>query len=182
MIIEEVETIEIIEEVKAIEIKEIEPKIIPKHIPKIQVKKKIQEKKVAKKESDELLKNDSKTKTDNYHNKKVATLRGPISTIAASNEIEANYKSIISAILKKHKKYPSRALKRKQEGTVTIEFTIQKDGELLGYKIKNSSGYKLLDTAVEKMLKRAAPLPPFPTDMQQNSITLILPVDFYIRS
>lgn len=57
-----------------------------------------------------------------------------------------------------------------------------KDGNLLSYKIKDTSGHKLLDKAVEKMHKRSILLPPFPSEMQQETITFILPVDFYIKS
>jgi protein TonB len=184
VIVEEAEVIEIVEEIKAIEVEEIEPKVIAKEVPIIQVKKKPPvEKKVVemKMVAKEAPKNNNKA-TESTHKVVAKTSQGMVSNFSNSQNTEASYKATISALLKKYKKYPKRALSRRQEGTVTVLFTIQKDGSLLSYKIKNSSGHKLLDKAVEKMLKKAVPLPPFPNNMKQESITLVLPVDFYIRS
>ncbi|MEM7027335.1 MAG: energy transducer TonB [Pseudomonadota bacterium] len=188
-LVEEVEEVEIvemetIEEIDAVEVVEIKPEPLPVETPTVQVKqKKIVEKKaVAKKEVQQQTNTVTTEQTDSFHDKAPTMARGAVTDTGTSRKIEASYKAIVSAILQKHKQYPSRALRRKQEGTVTVVFTIDNDGSLAGYEITDSSGYKLLDRAVEKMLKRATPLPPFPDNMDQDSITLILPVDFYIKS
>lgn len=173
--IEEVEEVEIVEvdtleQVDAVEVIEIEPEPVPVEAPTVlvQQKKKVEKKAVAKKNVEQV------------KNPNLAS--GVISDTGKPKKAETSYKAIISAILQKHKRYPSRALRRKQEGTVAVVFMVKKNGSLAKYEITDSSGYELLDQAVEEMLKSATPFPPFPSDVKKESITLLLPVDFIIES
>ena len=187
--IEEIEEVEIveteaIEQVDAVEVFEIKPEPIPVEVPTVQVKqkKKVKKNTVAKKAVKQQTNIDSREKTDSFHDKKPTMTKGIVSDTGTSKKVEVSYKAIISAILQKYKEYPPEALKRKQEGTVMVVFTIKNNGNLANYEITESSGFKLLDKAVEKMLERAAPLPPFPDDIKRQSMTLLLPVDFYIKN
>ena len=184
--VEEVEEVELIEpvevaRVEAVEVIEIEPEPAPVNAPVIVVKQKIVKKTPVKKQPSPA-RIERRDTTETMLTERAQLSQGYVSDRGVSATFKASYRATISAILKRHKRYPSRALTRGQEGTVAISFIINKDGRLAGYRITHSSGYRLLDREVEKMLKRAAPFPPFPIDMEQEFIRLSLPVDFYIKS
>lgn len=165
----------------AVEVIKIKPAPAPMIAPAVAVKQEIARQMPVKKALQPPAETAPREKTDSAHSRQATLSQGYISDSGVSATLKASYRATISAILKRHKRYPSRALRRKQEGTVAITFIINKDGNLAGYRITDSSGHRLLDKAVEKMLKRAAPFPPFPGDMEQEFITLSLPVDFYIN-
>lgn len=181
--LEEVEMIEPVEvaRVETVEVIEIEPEPAPVSAPVIVVKQKVVKKTPVKKQPSPASMARSET-TETVITERARLSQGYVSDRGVSATFKASYRATISAILKRHKRYPSRALTRRQEGTVAITFVVNKDGNLAGYRITHSSGHRLLDREVEKMLKRAAPFPPFPIDMEQEFIRLSLPVDFYIKS
>lgn len=92
-----------------------------------------------------------------------------------------DYFTLLSAWLEQHKQYPSRAQRRRQEGTVYLRFVVDREGNVLSYQIERSSGYRLLDSEVEKMIRRAAPLPKMPNELMEAQLELVLPVSFYMR-
>ncbi len=180
--IDEVEVIEIEEEIEAVEVTEIKPKIVPPTVPKFKAtEKKLEKKKIAKAVVAPQPEVDSNNNNDSASNQQASIVRGVTSEIGTNNKAQTSYKAIVAAILQKHKRYPTRAVKRRQEGTATITFTIKNDGNVINYELVNSSGYRLLDKAVVAMLQRASPLPPFPNNLKKDKITLVLPVEFYIK-
>ncbi len=93
----------------------------------------------------------------------------------------ADYFSRLRAWLERHKKYPRNARLRRQEGTVTVRFTVQPSGRLQSYAIERGSGFTLLDREALAMLQRASPLPAIPESVGHDSLELVLPVSFYLR-
>lgn len=79
------------------------------------------------------------------------------------------HKKSLLAWLEQHKRYPSAAKRRGQEGVVKLQFTIDEDGNVLSYKIIDSSRYSKLNNAVIKMIQNASPLPPIPLSMRKSS-------------
>lgn len=94
---------------------------------------------------------------------------------------EHDYFAMLSAWLERHKQYPARAQRRRQEGTVYLRFVVDREGEVLSYQVERTSGYALLDREVEKMIRRASPLPPMPNELLQSRLELVVPVSFYMR-
>jgi len=92
-----------------------------------------------------------------------------------------DYFALLSAWLERHKQYPSRAQRRGQEGTVYLRFVVDREGKVLSYRIERTSGHDLLDREVEKMIRRAAPLPAMPNQLAQSRLELVVPVSFYMR-
>jgi protein TonB len=92
-----------------------------------------------------------------------------------------NYYGRLAAWLNRHKRYPSHARRRHQEGTVKVVFTIDRRGHLVSHRILESSGHPLLDEEVEALLRRAAPLPAIPPEMRQAQLTVTVPIDFRLR-
>jgi len=88
----------------------------------------------------------------------------------------------LSAHLNKRKRYPTEAKKARQEGIVTVRFTVHRDGSIAGATIRKSSGHDLLDAATLDLLERVAPLPRFPKSMKRDSVTLSLPIDYSLQT
>lgn len=95
---------------------------------------------------------------------------------------EANYYAQLSAHLNKRKRYPTEAKKARQQGVVTVRFTVHRDGSVSGSSIRRSSGHTLLDQATLELLARVAPLPRFPKSMTKDSVTLSLPIDYSLQT
>ena len=111
---------------------------------------------------------------------------------AATGEAEGNsgggapgafvdYKAQLLAWLEKHKEYPRRARLRRQEGTALLEFVMDRSGQVLEYRIVESSGYKLLDEEVVAMIERASPLPTPPAAMTGERFNYTVPIWFNQR-
>ena len=94
---------------------------------------------------------------------------------------KADYLAMLQAWLERHKEYPRRAQRRRQEGTATLFFVMSRDGEVLDYRIEESSGHAALDREVEEMIRRAQPLPAMPADMRQARLEIRIPVRFHLR-
>jgi protein TonB len=94
---------------------------------------------------------------------------------------DADYLASILAWLERHKEYPREAQRRRQQGTAVLAFELDRQGRVLSYRIKTSSGFAELDREVEAMIKRAEPMPPMPADMTQAKLELQVPVQFRLR-
>lgn len=95
---------------------------------------------------------------------------------------EADYFALLSAHLNKRKRYPVEAKKARQQGVVTLRFTVHADGSITGGTIRKSSGHDVLDAATLDLLQRVAPLPKFPKSMTKASVTLSLPIDYSLQT
>ncbi|EXJ14202.1 energy transducer TonB family protein [Imhoffiella purpurea] len=93
----------------------------------------------------------------------------------------ANYYGKLAAWLNRHKRYPSRARRLRQEGTVRVTFTIDRSGRVLSHRIASSSGHALLDQEVKALIRRASPLPAIPPGMSQSQLTVTVPIRFNLR-
>jgi len=95
---------------------------------------------------------------------------------------EADYFSLVNAHLARAKRYPREARQARQQGVVTVRFTVGRDGRVSNATIRTSSGHELLDAATLELLVRVAPLPRFPRSMVRDSVTLTLPIEYSLRT
>ncbi|HXX57859.1 MAG TPA: energy transducer TonB [Thermodesulfovibrionales bacterium] len=72
---------------------------------------------------------------------------------------EENYLRRIQELIERTKIYPHLARKRKQEGTVVVQFTMDSKGLPREIRIMRSAGFALLDTAAREIITKAAPFP-----------------------
>ncbi|MGV8998125.1 MAG: energy transducer TonB family protein [Parvibaculaceae bacterium] len=87
-----------------------------------------------------------------------------------------NYLSILYAHLQNYKKAP-RHFGRMDE-RVVVNALIRRDGTLVSASLKTSSGSEKFDEAALSTLRRAAPLPPFTSDMPAKEMLFTIPVVF----
>jgi protein TonB len=108
------------------------------------------------------------------------------STVAGSDprarQQEADYFSLVNAHLARNKRYPREARQARQQGVVTVRFTVARDGTVSGASIRSSGGHDLLDQATLDLLQRVSPLPRFPRSMTRDSVTLTLPIEYSLRT
>ncbi len=101
----------------------------------------------------------------------------PVEKAPVSND----YVTRIAARLATIKRYPASARRMRHEGTVELEFTLDKSGRLLSWKIQASSGFPDLDAEAARMLTAAAPFDAFPTSMTQAQNEFSVPVGFSLH-
>lgn len=94
--------------------------------------------------------------------------------------ISANWRSELGVWLQTHKTYPDEARRRGDEGRATVRFTVDRDGQVLDVQLVSGTGSKLLDAAVEQLL-RGARLPAFPPDMTDAKVTVSLQIRYSLE-
>ena len=104
--------------------------------------------------------------------------RADAKTNDGGTKATSNYKGKVVAKLRRAKKYPSKARRKNLSGIVQISFTIAKNGSVSGVQIARSSGHQILDQAALDMVRRASPMPKFPSDIRVAKMTLQVPVRF----
>jgi periplasmic protein TonB len=95
----------------------------------------------------------------------------------ASNA-DATYPGIVAARLARFKQYPGEARARGHQGTATVTFTLDGDGQVTQIVLAKKSGIASLDRESQAMVRRAAPFPPTPTG---GPMSFTVPVDFKLR-
>lgn len=108
-----------------------------------------------------------------------APARGAPSLTASDASI--SWQSVLLGHLEQHKRYPSRAKRRRQEGVVSVRLILNRDGDVLERRIAVSSGFSALDTEALALIDRAEPLPPPPPEIKGDVIELVAPIEFFIR-
>lgn len=91
------------------------------------------------------------------------------------SSIMGQIQSIIAREAKKN--YPSSAKKRRQRGTVTVEFSYAPFGVVSGIRVVKSSGHKILDDTVVAVIERVKGK--FPPIKEKTTITV--PVKFSLN-
>lgn len=94
----------------------------------------------------------------------------------------ADYYSLLMAHLQRKKHYPPEARQARQQGVVTVRFTVDRGGAVTASSIKKTSGHALLDQATLDLMQRVSPLPPIPREVGRNSLTIALPIDYALSS
>lgn len=83
--------------------------------------------------------------------------------------------------LNRYKRYPEVARARRQEGVVSLKFTMDREGHVLSFVIAKTSGSKELDREAQELLKRAEPLPAIPVAFARDTLELVVPIEFFLH-
>jgi protein TonB len=102
-----------------------------------------------------------------------------VSVLAARTQ--ASWHKSLVAHINRYKRYPIEARAHKMEGEVSIEFTLDRRGNIISSRIVKSSGSSVFDEEALAILQRAAPLPAPPEYSPAYSLSLVLPIQFHIR-
>lgn len=98
---------------------------------------------------------------------------------SAETSTMLNWRGQVVDLLARHKHYPTEAFSKGEEGTVLVNFTIDRSGHLIDSRIGQSSGSALLDHEVIDLLNRSQPFPPLPSDYSDGPrINLTIPIRF----
>ena len=92
-----------------------------------------------------------------------------------------DYHARLRVWLERHKRYPRRARRRREQGVVVLRFVVDRMGAVLDLEVEGTSGHPLLDAAALDMVRRAQPLPKMPSAMRESRAEHLLPVRFALR-
>jgi len=88
------------------------------------------------------------------------------------------WQSGLSAQIARTKRYPQKALARREEGRVIVAFTIDRDGKVLENRVIGSSGSSDLDQEALSSVIRAQPLPKPPRDAKDTDLSFTVGIGF----
>ncbi|CAN5454465.1 energy transducer TonB [soil metagenome] len=100
---------------------------------------------------------------------------------AAAAAALPSYRDRLAAHLQRYKQYPESAKSAGKQGVAMLSFTVGRNGQVLASRLAGSSGIRELDAETMAMIRRAQPLPAFPPEMTQASLSFTVPVRFSIR-
>jgi protein TonB len=112
-----------------------------------------------------------------------ATGEGGVEAATAGSAVgaaAADWRAALAAWVQAHKDYPRSARLRGIEGVVVVRFTVARDGRVTSVEVEGSSGARVLDEAVRRLLE-GAQLPPFPPAMAQPAQTEVMRVAFALQ-
>lgn len=89
-----------------------------------------------------------------------------------------HYLAALAAKINRSKYYPIGSRRRGEQGKVVVHFVVQKNGDLTGISIVESSGSKRLDAAALKTLKRVSPFRPIPDALNRDRWPISVPIAF----
>jgi protein TonB len=92
-----------------------------------------------------------------------------------------DYAPVLQAWMQDHMPNPRRAKLRNMQGTATLWLSVDTEGHVLDFRIKESSSHDILDSEVEDLVRRADPKPPGPKAMQASSVEFVVPVQFVLQ-
>ncbi|MCK9909844.1 energy transducer TonB, partial [Microbacteriaceae bacterium K1510] len=97
------------------------------------------------------------------------------------SEAQVTWQKAVALHLNKHKRYPSEAREKGEEGVAVVWFSIDRSGKVVTGKLQKSCGSTMLDKEAVEVLSRASPFPRPPSDMTDVSFSFALPIRFQIK-
>ncbi len=114
-----------------------------------------------------------------------ASIAAPATTAptraAARSASLVNWKGRLALHLQRHKRYPAAAQMRREQGTVQVQFTVDRNGRVVSSAVVQSSGHTTLDQETLALLRRAEPFPKPPADVPGNQFSFSVPVRYNAR-
>lgn len=95
--------------------------------------------------------------------------------------IEQRYISSLIRRTQSFAKYPRRALKREQEGTVRLTVTLSGTGNVVNIEYEEESRYDYLNKAAREAIESADPFPPTPQELGASQFQFSVPIVFVLQ-
>jgi protein TonB len=99
--------------------------------------------------------------------------------LSIKGDVGANWDAELRQWVEDHKYYPEGAGMMGQQGTVVVNFTVDRAGHVTGLSFVSTSGFALLDQAWLGLFRNAA-LPPFPANAKSNTAVITASMRFEI--
>lgn len=99
-----------------------------------------------------------------------------------SQKLEADYKSLVGAYIRRNKFSPPQSRKAGINGDVKIRFVVHRNGAITDVSVAGSSGAALLDGEAAAFLQNLSPVPSFPRDLRKAEIPLTITLKFRVES
>lgn len=77
--------------------------------------------------------------------------------------------------------YPQAAREAGFQGTVKLSLNLSHQGQLLDIKIKDPSGYQVLDNDALNTAQKASPYPPLPPEIKDNEVWVDIPIIYQLE-
>lgn len=103
------------------------------------------------------------------------------SSSGGAGQARATWQAQVLGHLERFKRYPRPAQRRRQEGVVLMQFSVNRQGQVLQARIARSSGHESLDAEALATVQRASPLPPPSADIPGDPVEVTTPVEFFLR-
>jgi len=101
---------------------------------------------------------------------------------AAGADLDAEglrgYRVALAREMRRHKRYPVRAIAAGWSGTAAFRVAVSENGAAQVDRLTRSSGHDVLDDAAAQMLQLAAPATPLPAALRGRAFAIDLPVVF----
>ena len=112
----------------------------------------------------------------------VAEIAKPIEASPAEvDNALGEYGSLLGHAIAKHKSYPKIAQMRGWQGDVLLDLKLDGNGNVLSAKIKQGSGFEVLDKQALEMVRKASPFPAPPQALRSRSFNITVPVSFKLE-
>ena len=96
----------------------------------------------------------------------------------ALNSARMTFRTELLRHIARFQRYPRAGRPQRLQGAVDTEFSIDREGKLLGVWVKTSSGHPELDQAAVDTIRRAQPLPAIPAGMPDSlKVDIVLGFD-----
>ena len=101
------------------------------------------------------------------------------SDFSVKGDAGADWDAALTKWVQEHAYYPQAAAEQGQQGTATVEFTVDRNGHVTGLKLLDSAGSPFLDQAWEQLFEDNT-LPPFPKDAKDNHVVVRYTVHYVL--
>jgi protein TonB len=91
------------------------------------------------------------------------------------------WKSHVAGLLERHKRYPSSAQARREQGIVQLFFSLDRKGHVTESRVIKSSGSSALDQEAVALVRRAQPFPAPPAELSGAHVDLVVPIRFNLK-
>lgn len=102
------------------------------------------------------------------------------STNSQELTVKAAYLAELRVLIEKNKEYPSMARTLRQQGTVSVRFQVNQHGLVSLVGLVKTSGFGSLDEAALALVKNLEQVPPFPRELLEDALTVVVPISFVL--
>ncbi|MDE5457037.1 TonB family protein [Bradyrhizobium sp. CSA112] len=92
-------------------------------------------------------------------------LSAPSAVSGPASSAAIKFQQALMRHVAQYQRYPNAARALRLQGKVDTQFSMSRDGKLLGVWVRTSSGQSLLDKEAMETIRRAQPLPPIPSEL-----------------